>query len=78
MRQYIGAVRAKNNILSLLCLFNEIMPINKAVASGNGNILLTQKLHVQISYNLRSPQCQTMAEKLFSSRPPSFFVTIYL
>ncbi len=48
MRQYIGAVRAKNNILSPLCLFNEIMPINKAVASGNGNRLLTQKLHVQI------------------------------
>jgi hypothetical protein len=62
MRQYIGAVRAKNNILSPLCLFDEIMPINKAVASGNGNRLLTQKLYVQISYNLRSPQWQAIAE----------------
>jgi hypothetical protein len=49
MRQYIGAVRAKNNILSPLCLFDEIMPIYKAAASGNGNRLLAQKLHVQIS-----------------------------
>jgi hypothetical protein len=62
MRQYIGAVRAKNNILSPLCLFDEIMPINKAVASGNGNRLLTQKLYAQISYNLRSPQWQAIAE----------------
>jgi hypothetical protein len=43
MRQYIGAVRAKNSILSQLCLFVETMPINKAVASRNGNIILTQK-----------------------------------
>jgi hypothetical protein len=78
MRQYIGAVRAKNSILSLLCLFVESMPINKAVASGNGNRILTQKVHVQIANNLRSPQCQTEAELLSSSRPPLFFVTIYL
>jgi hypothetical protein len=77
MRQYIGDVRAKNNIVSPRCLFDEIMPINKAAASGNGNRLLKQKLHVQISYNLRSPQCQTIAERLFSSRILSFFVTIY-
>jgi hypothetical protein len=50
MRQYIGAVRAKNNILSPLCLLDETMPLNKAVASGTGNRFLTQKLHVQISY----------------------------
>ena len=37
MRQYIGAVRAKNSILSPLCLFVETMPIKKAVASGKGN-----------------------------------------
>jgi hypothetical protein len=43
MRQYIGAVRAKNSILFPLCLFVETMPINKAVASGNGNKILTQK-----------------------------------
>jgi hypothetical protein len=36
MRQYIGAARAKKNILSPLCLFVEKMPIIKAVASGNG------------------------------------------
>ena len=62
MRQYIGAVRAKNSILSPLCLFVETMPINKAVASGNGNRILTQKLNVQIANNPRSPQCQTEAE----------------
>ncbi len=57
MRQYIGAVRAKGSILSQLCLFVETMPINKAVASGNGNRILTQKLHVQIANNPRLPQC---------------------
>jgi hypothetical protein len=62
MRQYIGAVRAKNSILSPLCLFDETMPINKAVASGNGNRILTQEVHVQIANNPRSPQCQTEAE----------------
>jgi hypothetical protein len=30
MRQYIGAVRAKNIILSPLCLFVETMPFIKA------------------------------------------------
>ncbi len=62
MRQYIGAVRAKNNILSPLCLFVETMPIHKAVDSGSGKRFLTQKLHVKISYNLRSPLSQTIAE----------------
>jgi hypothetical protein len=73
MRQYIGAVRAKNNILSPHCLFGEIMPINKAVASRNGNRFLTQKLHVQILYNLRSPQCQTIELiNCFLPNPPHF------
>jgi hypothetical protein len=67
MRQYIGAVRAKNSILYPLCLFVKTMPIKKAVASGNGNIILTQKLHVQIANNSPSPQCQTEAELLSSS-----------
>jgi hypothetical protein len=62
MRQYIDAVRAKNSFLSPLCLFVETMPINKAVASGNGKRILTQKRYVQIENNSRSPQCQTMAE----------------
>jgi hypothetical protein len=70
MRQYIGAARAKNNILSPLCLLVETMPIDKAVESGNGNRILTQKLHVQIANNSRTPQCQTEAELLSSSRPP--------
>jgi hypothetical protein len=47
MRQYIGAVRAKNNILSLLRLFVETMPIIKAVARGNENIFFRGKRHVQ-------------------------------
>jgi hypothetical protein len=43
MRQYIGAVRAKRNILTPLCLFIQTSPNNKAVASGNGNRLFTEK-----------------------------------
>jgi hypothetical protein len=78
MRQYIGAVRAKNSILTPLCLFIQTSPNNKAVASGNGNTLFAEKWHVQIANNPRSPQCQTEAELLFPSRPLSFFVTIYL
>jgi hypothetical protein len=78
MRQYIGAVRAKRNILTPLCLFIQTSPNYKAVASGNGNRLLTEKQHVQIANNPRSPQCQTEAELLFPSRLLSFFVTIYL
>jgi hypothetical protein len=62
MRQYIGAVRAKNSFLSPLCLFVETMPNNKAVASETGSRILTPKLHVQIENNSRSPQRQTMAE----------------
>jgi hypothetical protein len=62
MRQYIGAVRAEKNILFPLCLFVETMLINKAVASGNGNRILTQKLHFQIANNPRSPQYQTIAK----------------
>jgi hypothetical protein len=71
MRLYIGAVRAKNSILSLLCLFLETMPNNKAVASGNGNRILTQKLLFKIANNPLLPQCQTEAE-LLSSYPPNF------
>jgi hypothetical protein len=53
MRQYIGAVRAKNNILTPLCLFIQTSPNNKPVASGNGNRLFTDKWHVQIANNPR-------------------------
>jgi hypothetical protein len=78
MRQYTDAVITKRNILSPLCLFVMTSTINKAVASGNGNRFLTQKQHVQISNNPRSPQGQTNAELLSPSRPTSFLVTIYL
>jgi len=73
MRQYIGAVRAKNNILSPLRLFIMTSLINKAVASGNGNRFLTQKRHVHIANNSRPPQCHTEAELLSPSRPPLIF-----
>jgi len=51
MRQYIGAVRAKNTILTPLCLFIQTSPNNKAVTSGNGNRLFAEKRHVQIANN---------------------------
>jgi hypothetical protein len=51
MRQYIGAVKAKRDILTPLCLFIQTSPNNKAVASGNGNRLFTEKRHVQIANN---------------------------
>ncbi len=74
----IGAVITERKILTPLHLFVMTSPLNKAVASGNGNRLFTEKRHVKISYNLRSPQYHTNAELLCPSRPPSFFVTIYL
>ena len=78
MRQYIGAVRAKNNILSPLRLFVETMPIIKAVASGNGNRFFRGKRHVQNANTPRSPQSYTNAQRLLASQPTLFFVTIYL
>jgi hypothetical protein len=74
----IGAVIAERNILTPLHLFVMTSPINKAVASGNGNRLFTEKRHVQITNNPRSPQCQIEAELLAPFPPTSFFVTIYL
>jgi hypothetical protein len=38
----------------------------------------TVKRHVQIASNPQSPQSQTEAQLLSPSRPPLFFVTIYL
>jgi hypothetical protein len=43
-----GAVITERNILTPLHLFIMISPINKAVASGNGNRLFIEKRHVQI------------------------------
>ncbi len=61
-----------------LRLFVMTSPINKTVASGNGNRLFTEKRHVQIANNPRSPKCQTEAELLAPFPPTSFSVTIYL
>ncbi len=57
MRKYIGAVRAKNIILSPLRLFIETMPIIKAVASGNGNRFLEENdtFKMQIPLDRPSP-----------------------
>ncbi len=52
-------------------------PFNLAAASRNGIRLFTQKLHVQITNNPRSPQSQTDAQWSSASWPPSFFVTSY-
>ncbi len=38
----------------------------------------TEKQHVQIYNNPRSPQCHTEPELLCPSQPPSYFITIYL
>jgi hypothetical protein len=74
MRQYIGAVRSKRNILTPLCLFIQTSPNNKAVASGNGNRLFTEKRHVQIANNPRSPQCQTRLNYYFLPDPSHFLL----
>jgi hypothetical protein len=69
VRQYIGAVRAVKNIFTPLCLIVQTLPNNLAVASGNGNRFFTQKLHVQITNKLRSPQCRTKVQLLSPFRP---------
>jgi hypothetical protein len=76
MRKYIGAKRV-NNILSLLCLFVETMPINNVVASGNGNRILTQKLQVQMQIIIDR---QNGRQKLNYCLLPNtlLFVIIYL
>jgi hypothetical protein len=74
----IGAVITERNILIPLPLFVMTSPINKAVASGNGNRLFTEKWHVQIADNPQSPQYQIEAELLAPFPLTSFFVTIYL
>ena len=47
----IGGVITERKIFTPLCLFIQTSPIDFAVASGNGNRLLTGKRHVQISNN---------------------------
>jgi hypothetical protein len=56
-----------------LCLFVKTSPVYLPVASGNGNMFFTQKLHVQIANNPRSPQSQTESQWWSPSRPTSFF-----
>ncbi len=73
-----GGVTAERNIFPPLCLFVKTLPIYYAVASGNGNRYFTQKWHVQLANNPRSPKSQTSMQRYTSFRPPSYFVTIYL
>jgi hypothetical protein len=58
----IGGVLAERNIFSPLFLFVKMSPVNLAVASGNGNMFFTQKLHVQMANIHRSPQSQTKTQ----------------
>ncbi len=55
-----------------LCLIIQTSPNNKAVASGNGNRMFTEKRHVQIANNPRSPQCQTRLNYYFLPDPAHF------
>jgi hypothetical protein len=50
----------------------------KVVSTGNGTMSFTEKQHIQIYNNPRSPQCHTEPELLCPSQPPSYFITIYL
>ncbi len=68
----IGAVIVVSNILTPLCLVNMTSPNFKAVASGNGNRLFTEKRYVQIANNPRFPQCQTEAEYYVLPDPSHF------
>jgi hypothetical protein len=52
----IGGVIAERNILSRLACFVKTSPVNLAVASGNGNMVFTQKLLVQMANSHRSLQ----------------------
>ncbi len=72
MRQYIGGVIAERNILSPFCLFVKTLPVNLAVASGNGNRFCTQKLHVQrqIVMDYHSPRL--IPNYCHLSDPPHF------
>jgi hypothetical protein len=63
----IGGVIADSNILSRFCPFVKTSPVNLAVASGNGNMVFTQKLHVPMANSHRSPQSQTKTQPM-----PSF------
>jgi hypothetical protein len=65
MRQCIGGVIAERSILYPLCLFVKTSSFNLAEASGNGNRFFTQKFHVQIANNPRSPQSQAEKERSY-------------
>ncbi len=58
--------------MSRQCLFRKLQQAEKEILS------FTEKRHVQILKNPRSPQCRTEADLLPPSRALSFFVTIYL
>jgi hypothetical protein len=59
-------------VLSYWPKIRNAWPIYKAVATGNGKDEFYRETHVETANNPRSPQCQTEAELLFPSWPPSF------
>ena len=61
------------------CLLSKLSPIHSTVASAETEIRLLQgKLQVQNENNLWSPWSQTNTQRLPSSIPTLFLVTIYL
>jgi hypothetical protein len=63
---------AERNILSPLCLLPKTSPLNLAVASGNGNRIFTQKLHVQIQITLNRHSPRLMPNDCLLPNPPYF------
>jgi hypothetical protein len=57
-----GAVITEKKMLTPLRRVIMTSPINKSVASGNGNRLFPEKRHFQIANDPLSPQCQTEPE----------------
>jgi hypothetical protein len=73
MHQYIGAVRAKNNILSPLCLFVKTMPIKKAVESGKGNKkFLPKNCTLKLQINLDRHNAGLKFDYCLRFDPPHF------
>ncbi len=56
----IGAIITERNILTPLGLFVVTMPIQKAVASGNGNIEFYREM---ARSNLKQPSIAAMADR---------------
>jgi hypothetical protein len=52
----------------------ETSPINYAGASGKGNMLFTQNLHVQMANSHRSPLSETNTQPMPLSDPTNFLL----